>query len=36
MEKLLEVSNLSIGISKGKNVLKLVDDVSFLLKREKF
>lgn len=33
MEKLLEVSNLSIGISQGKNVLKLVDDVSFFVKK---
>lgn len=33
MQNLLEVSNLSIGIKKGKNILKLVDDVSFSVKK---
>lgn len=33
MENLLEVSNLTIGIKKGKKSLKLVEDVSFSIKK---
>lgn len=33
MENVLEVSNLTIGIRNGKNTLKLVEDVSFSIKK---
>ena len=32
METILEIKNLSIGIQKGKRLLKAVEDVSFNLK----